>query len=322
MKAGSYDLMNLGILPSGANITPGRIGIADESAFAETFLSKPLTDYAIGWKEDKLEVLLNFIAPPVRTAHRFEYRVVTKNGNAFAMTESDERALYGEFKIVNLPGDVIPDKTISKGLTTVIEKDSEIEGDREAKVALLKRMLLRAEIYRAIALLESGATNSAKTWASTATPDIDVLTAIGSFGDATGIDANRVLYGATAWQKRIGTYAAQDTKNFVPPATLPALAEFLGIDGAMKSSERYQSSSSSKSKIVTTNKVYIFMGHDGASKDDDSTMKRFWTPEQGGGEFATYIDDVTSPKLVKITVCHTSKISKTISTGVQTLTIS
>lgn len=320
----NYNLASLGILPADAALAPGRVALANEGAFGASFMSEPLTQYAAGWKSDdgKLEKLLEFLCPGVKVARRFEYRVAN-NGDLFALIADDQdvRALYGEFATVKSLGSIVNSKTVSKGLTTVIEKDSELPGEREDKVAWLKRLLIKAEIYRAWTLMNAAASNTAKTWGSTATPDIDVIAAVNAYGDAVGIDANRVLFGATAWQKRIGAYAAQDAKNFVPPATLQGVADFCGVDECLKSTERY-TSGTGKARLTSANIVLVFQGQANASLEDPSTAKRFWTPEEGGGEYMTYVDEVTNPKLVKITVAHTSQVALTISTGVQKITVS
>lgn len=321
-----YSLESLGIVESG-KLAPGRVALANEGAFNAAFLSQPLTDYAIGWKteDNKLEELLEFIAPGVRVPRKFEYRV-GNNADAFAAVAdgSDVRSLYGEYKLVKTTAGNTNGKTVSKGLSTVLERDEEREvpNAREGKVAWLKRLLLRAEVIRAVSLLNTAATNSAKTWTGTngSMPDTDLMAAIDAFGDAVGIDANRVLLGSSAWTKRIGAYASKEAKNFVPPATLQGLADFLGVEKVVKSSERY-TTGTGKSKLVTADCAFIFMGMAGATSEDPSTLKRFWTPKEGG-EWVVYVDEKYSDELIKITVAHTSQIALTCSTGVQKLTIS
>lgn len=321
-----YSLESLGIVESG-KLAPGRVALANEGAFNAAFLSQPLTDYAIGWKteDNKLEELLEFIAPGVRVPRKFEYRV-GNNADAFAAVAdgSDVRSLYGEYKLVKTTAGTTNGKTVSKGLSTLLERDEEREvpNAREGKVAWLKRMLLRAEVIRAVSLLNTAATNSAKTWTGSngSLPDTDLMAAIDAFGDAVGIDANRVLLGSSAWTKRIGAYASKEAKNFVPPATLQGLADFLGVEKVVKSSERY-TTGSGKSKLVTADCAFVFMGMAGATSEDPSTLKRFWTPKEGG-EWVVYVDEKYSDELIKITVAHTSQIALTCSTGVQKLTIS
>jgi len=302
--------------------TVGRVCLANEGAFGASFLSRPLTDYAAGWKTEdkKLEDLLEFLAPGVPVAKRFEYRKAN-NGDEFALVEDVERALFGEFKMVKSIGEVVQGKTTSKGLTTVIEKDSELEGDRERKVQWLKKMLIRADIKLAYAALNTAATNTAKTWSSKSTPDSDVLTAIAAFGDAVGIDANRVVYGSTAWTKRLTGLGLQDGAEGRAQyaKTQEELANWFAAD-VLVSRERY-TSGSGKSALATANQVMVFAGEAGGNIDDPSSVKRFYTPKDGG-EWRVYVDEVTMPELVKITVCHDDCIATTISTGVQKLTIS
>ena len=321
-----YSLESLGIVESG-KLAPGRVALANEGAFNAAFLSQPLTDYAIGWKteDNKLEELLEFLAPGVRVPRKFEYHV-GNNADAFAAVAdgSDVRSLYGEYKLVKTTDDTANGKTVSKGFSTVLERDEErdVPNAREGKVAWLKRMLLRAEVIRAMALLNTAATNSAKTWTGSngTLPDTDLMAAVDAFGDAVGIDANRVLLGSSAWTKRIGAYASKEAKNFIPPATLQGLADFLGVEKIFKSSERY-TTGTGKSKLVTADCAFIFMGMAGATSEDPSTLKRFWTPKEGG-EWVVYVDEKYSDELIKITVAHTSQIALTCSTGVQKLTIS
>ena len=314
-----YDLGFLGI---GKSAGIGKVAIANEAALNASFLSEPLSDYATGWKSEdgRIEKELEFFAPGVRVPRKFEY-FTGNNADSFAMVadDADVRALFGEFTVVKTIADTVDSHTVSKGLTTYIEKDSEMPGEREEKVRWLKRLLMKAEEYRGWRLLNTVATNSGKTWGANATPDLDVLKAITDFGDVVGIDANRVMFGSTAWQKRIGCYQAQDTKNFVPPATVAGLGEFLAAD-VMVSKTRY-TSGEGKARIMSANTVLVFQGESGASKDDASTIKRFWTPENGGREYGVYIDE-TSAKLVKITVAHQSQIVATYNKGVQKLTIS
>ena len=312
MNKMGYDLGFLGIAPAGQGGV-GKVALANESAMNASFLSEPLSDYATGWKSDEgqLEAELEFLAPGVRVPRRFEY-FKGNNKDAFAMVAdgADVRSLFGEFAMVKTMDDTVDSHTVSKGFMTIIEKDSEMPGDREDKVRWLKKLLMRAEIYRAWLLLNSASTNTAKTWGSSSTPDKDLMAAITAFGDVVGIDANRVLFGSTAWQTRFGAYQAQETRNFIPPATPDALI----------GKSRY-TSGTGKARIVSANTVLVFQGEKNASKDDPSTIKRFWTPENGGREYGVYVDE-THAKLVKITVAHQSQIAATYGKGVQKLTIS
>ena len=325
-KFGSYNLGVLGI--SDGNVGIGRAVLANEAAFNATFFSQPLTDFAVGYKTDakKVDEILSFYAPKVRTTRKFQYKVAN-NADAFAAIadENDVRALNGQFKTVTTGGDIVDSHTVSKGLSTLVDRDDLEENPNalEEKVAWLMLMLKKADALRAWTILANAATNTAKTWSAAAgTPDQDVLEKIDAAGDALGFNPNRALYGSTAWQKRLLCLGSKNTAGgFAGYSLTPdALAQFLALDKVMVSSERY-TSGSGKSKIVSASLVLLFTGADSASTEDPSNAKTFWSPVMGGGEYAVFKDE-TQAEYVKVTVMHKSQIVLTNSLGLQKLTIS
>lgn len=327
-KTAAYDLRPMGIMPAGAAIQPGQVALANEDVFADTFFSQPLTDYAVGWGDQQrwIRDLLDFIAPPVRTTRRFEYRVAN-NAKAFAAAENDKdiRALYGEFALVEAIGTIQNGRTLSKGLTTIIDKDDEKENPQlvNQKVAWLMEMLLRAEVIRAAALLNASATNKAVTWGGQngTNPDIDLNEMVLAGGNASGMDPNRVLIGGQAWQIRLNALASVNTAGgFQGYGMTPEqLADWLGIDRVEVSRLRYQGTSG-KAPLVPANTVLAFNASQGAMPEDTSNIKRFWSPEFGGDEWAVWVQDKSS-HLKWITVSHKSNIILTSSLGVQKLTV-
>ena len=75
--------------------------------------------------------------------------------------------------------------------------------------------LLRSELRRAITVASAAATNTAKTWDTTAgkDPDQDVLTDLIAAVDDSGVRPNRILYGDVAWNKRLIAHRAQSTSG-------------------------------------------------------------------------------------------------------------
>ena len=322
----NYNLANLGIKPADTALQPGMVALANEGAFQDTFLSKPLTTYAVGYQSEdaKLEKLLNFLAPPVRVSRRFEYRVADDKA-AFAAAEADIdiRSLMGEFALVTAQGTIATGRTLSKGLSTVIDKDDLAENPnlKKEKVAMLKRMLIRAEIIRAFTLLNAAASNTAVNWSSGKDADSDVLAMIAAGGDARGLDPNHVLYDNTAWQKRVGALGASESPaGYAGYSRTPQmLADWLGIDEVAINRLRYQSGSG-KTALTTANIVLAFNADREAGAEDPSNIKRFWSPEQGG-EWAVWEQDKAS-HLTMLTVSHKSNIVLTSSTGIRKLTVS
>ena len=92
------------------------------------------------------------------------------------------------------------------------------------------------------------------------------------------------------------------------------------MDGVRISRERYQSSAAAKSKI-TPDVVLLFFGMDRASTEDPTSVKRFWTPADGGDKFRVFEQQV-SAKMVDITVEYYSNVILTSSVGLRKLTIS
>jgi hypothetical protein len=306
----------------------GGIALANESAFNNTFFSHPLTQYATGVLADlpKLTELLDFIAPAVPAPRRFEFRSHNKK-DGWVTLENDEdvRALGGEFKRMRSTGELIQSKTLHKGLSALIDGD-EIKDDplvEERKVRNITSMLLRAEILRAYKLLAAAATVSSKTWSAAggADADSDLLAALDSGGDEAGVNPNRVLFGMSAWQRRVkGLRALASGAGATASALSPQhLSDWLGLDGALIARERCQLGSEKK-PLISASAVLCFNALDNATGDDPSNVKRFVTNTDGAG-FRVFRREVASD-LVEITVSHRSHIVLTSSAGIQLVTVS
>lgn len=320
----SYNLGLLGISPEATR--RGAIGLANEAAFSHTFLSQPLTTYTVGWlqSQESLLELLEFLAPEVRSARRFEFRKANPK-DAFIACENDEdiRALHGEFKRIKSTGTIVDSKTLHKGLSKLVDAD-EVRDDpmaEETAASVLTLALIRAEVLRAITILNAAATDQEKTWSTGADADLDLIAAVSAGGDAAGLDPNRIMFGRTAWQNRLKGLRALDTAGgFASAGLSPAeLAAWLGIDAAMICKDRYQSGKG-KAALVTNNIVLAYNALSGGAKDDPSNIKRFITPSEEG-QFRVFRREVASD-LIEITVSHYSNIVLTASAGVRKLTIS
>ena len=312
------------IIPAGLALAP-KVAFANENAFADTFLSQPLTEYSVGWRQEhaELEQLLEFLAPKVRAARRFEFRVANSKA-AFAAAENgqDIRALGAEFNVYRETGDIVQGKTLSKGLTKVLDKD-EIHDNpmaEEEAVAEIMSILYRSEIIRAFGVLNAAATNAAKTWSAGTDADSDLIAAISAGGDDAGLNPNRVLFGQTAWQKRVLALRGSEKAGGFASAGLDeaGLAGLLGIDEVMVCKQRYQGGSG-KTALVTNNLVLAYNAQAGAGRNDPSNVKRFVTPT-AGGDFAVFREE--KPATVAVTVAHYSNVVLTSSAGVRKLTIS
>jgi hypothetical protein len=313
-----------GILPNAQDMKPGLICLANEAAFNASFLSEALTAYSVGTVPviADLEAELQFLAPAVQTARRFEYRIAD-NADAF-LTETDDsdiRALGAEFKTVKAFGTKQDSSTLHKGLTKRLDMDQVGEDPlaKESAVMSLKARLIRAEIYRAATLL--GAINSSnKNWATGGNdtdPDTDLPAAILASVLASGVYPNRIAFGPGAWLKRVISLRKTVTAGGFASGGFneTELAAFLGVDTVRRCKTVRTSGANAKASLMGVNKVIGYYADDMAGKDDPSNIKRFTT-----GSWQVFEQQV-GPNTVDITVGHRSRIAVTASLGVFTLDV-
>lgn len=308
------------------NPAPGVVCLANEARFTAAFASEALTSYATSWRDNNdIEATLDFLFPPVQAPRRFEFKKA-ENSEAFLSESDDVRAIGADFKHVEYKGTSVLEKTLNKGLTMRVDLDqvAGLANWREIYTTRLLQRVLRNELRRAIAAASAAATNTAKTWDTTAgkDPDQDILNDLVLAVDDSGVRPNRIMFGDGAWTKRLLAHRAQATAGGYASAdkTLQELAAWLGIERAYVSRERYQSSATAKSKVVT-DIVLSFYAEDGLTPEDPSNTKRFWTPVEGGGKYRVYEQPVSS-KLVDLTVEHYSNCVVTSTVGMRKLTIS
>jgi hypothetical protein len=300
----------------------GQICLANEERFTAAFFSDPLTAYAIGWKDpENIQATLDAIAPPVEVSRRFEFKSA-KNAEEFLSEADDIRAIGSAFKKVEYTGTSVNQKTLNKGLTITLDRDELVPGKEERTVARLIARLNRNDLRRAVAALIASATNTGKTWDSTTgkDPDIDVKADLETGATARGLASNLVVYGATAWTKRLTSYRAQNLAGQSASSTLTPdqVAAFLGVSRVVISNERYQSTSTAKAEILG---AYVLMYYASllADTEDPSNIKQFWTPTESG-RFRVYREE--HAKTIDISVEHYSNIVLPSTLGLRKFTVS
>jgi hypothetical protein len=322
-------------------IRPGQIyALAnDDSRFAETFFSEPLTTFAVGYKDpNDIEGALEFFSPKVIVPGRlFEWKKWS-NAEEFYQETDDVRAIGADFKRVEYTGIDQTGKTLNKGLMMIIDLDQvplQMPGWEQRFVAKLIRRLLRNDLYRSIAILAAAAANTAKNWNSSADPDSDVVQQGVVSADAQGFQFNRVGYGHTAWAQRFLSLRANNNaaKFATAGMTVAELAPILGVDQVYVSRERYQSTKAAKSQVVG-NLVLMFTAMAGQDIEDPSNIKRFVSPppnvmtNTGGADVQrptgaldinVYMRQISAKK-VELTVEHYSNIILTSSLGIEKFT--
>lgn len=305
-----------------------RIAEFNASLIAESFYTQPLTDFAVGWRDVDLDAELEFFAPEVVVPDRFQY-AVADNAEEFLSDTDDTRPLKSDFKDVEYTQTKVDAATRNRGLQITLDVD-QIRGMsnwEEFYVQKLLRRIKRNALRRAVALLSTAATNTAKTWNTVAgvDPDQDVLMELISAADADGIKPNRVGYGDTASGKRQLSHRAQNNAGGYASAALKPdeLAGLLGVESVLFSKSRYTTSATARTQTVG-NLVLMFNAHSGMDTEDPSNIKRFismGSAEDGGGRFQVYSARISAKRHV-IAVGHYELLKLTSLIGMRKLTIS
>lgn len=293
-----------------------KITLANSDAYNAANLSEPLSAYCAGLPiDDGAAELLAFIAPEVKTAKRFEY---TKFGDGIMLVdEDDERAVRGEFKEIDISGDVVNAKLVNHGLTLAIDDDEFFADYEQEAVRILKNRLVANELSRAVAMAKAAAgTLESKTWKSGGgtNPDLDIRKLITSVGDKGGINANRVLIGDAAWTYRLESLlGSQNTASGGQAMfTIDNLRGFVCAEKILTCDKRFETKvkdsdgkAAKEYKAFLANYVLAFNARDDISKFDASTFKRF----VGEDGFKVYVEKKTKRTIV--TVEHYSLLAQT-----------
>ncbi len=310
-------------LDKGGENPPGLVCLANEARFTESTYSQPLTTYVAGYRAPTdIEGILDFAVEPVEAPRRFEFKKAT-NAEEYLSEADDLRAIGADFKRVEYTGASVLEKTQNKGLTMRLDLDQVAQQSdwQERYASRLKERLLRNELRRALAIVLASATNANKVWDSNAKPDNDVREAVLASGDTRGLDANRVLFGSGAWSLRLNALGAMGdvAARSMYAQTAEQLAGFYGVEMVKIARQRFQQTATTKGKVLGDS-VVIFHASPGATLDDPSDFKRFWTPCIDGQKYRVYLHQV-SAKFVDLTVEHYSAIIAT-GVGARTLTVS
>lgn len=316
---------------NGIALDAGRFYAANSSRFVQAYYQEPLTQYAVGFKDElDLDALLEFGAPSVQVPHRFEYSEFP-NVEAFisdANSDDDLRDIGGEFKRVRYTSSKTLARTYNRGLTMRVDVE-EIEGManwREHFTGKLLQRIKRNTARRMYTGIVAASTNTAKTWDTTAgkDPDQDVLTARLAYKTLAGLMPNRAIYTDGAWNKRGIAHRAQNTAGgFASAALSPAEVKTVIMMDAFVSNGVYQSDVATKTGLQGSSEyVLMFMAAPGASRDDPSNFKNFWSPcPMSGQRYAVYVQPF-GVKFYDITVEQYNLVATTSTLGVQRLTIS
>jgi hypothetical protein len=315
--------MSIEVLPKDDGFQAcGMVCAANEARFTASTYSEPLTAFTVGWKDsEQIEEMLNFLAPVIPVAKRFEFKV--SDGEQYFLSETDDmRSIGSAFKRIEFAGESITSRTYNKGLTVRVDHD-DVAGDdwRERYVQLLLQRLLRNELRRAIAALETNAASTSETyvWDSSSNPDSSIRAELEAAAAISGVRPNRIVIGEAAWDIRSDAYDAQNNAGAARAAGLaPAeLARKLFVDEVRIMSARYQNGVVKEN--IIGNRVYAFYTRNDIMKDEPANIKRFVTPVDGGVTFRVYADEHS--KFTDLTVEHYSNVVLTSKDGIRKLVV-
>ena len=297
---------------------------ANEAQFNQNYYSSELTQFAnTSQGNEDIEKALNFAAPIVFTARRFEYKKIA-NDDTFFSESDDIRTVGSSFKHIDFNGETAQAKTFNKGLTIRVDADDIAGGDWEARyVYALKNRLCCNEYRRTIkAFVETikAAQRKAKkqlfepnAWSDEAQPDADIRKAVLTARSEYGFSPNRLLFSEDAWFLRQDCYASQDNAGARIAAELPreALAEKLLVENVQLIKQVHLGL---QGRELEGNEIFAFYAQNGLLKDEPSAVKRFVTPFEDGHLFHVYVEPHT--KYTDITVEHYSNIVVTSGTNI------
>ncbi len=298
-----------------------RVEEFNASLVTESSYQEALTAYAAGFRDAAVETELEFWAPEVPVARRFEYATFDSDEEFLSDGDDDERSVRADFKDVEYTSGKVEASTKNRGLQITLDMD-QLAGRQnweEYYTQKLLRRIKRNSIRRAIALLVAGATTiGTKAWTSGAgkDPDTDVLAELLAAAVASGLLPNRVAYGPTAASLRLLAHRAQTSAGGFASALMneAQLAAMLGVEEVLFSQSRYTSSASTKTHAAIST-VVAFNAMSGADTEDPSNIKRFVSegaPEEGGGRFQVYSQRISAKRHV-IAVGHYELIKLVVS---------
>jgi hypothetical protein len=304
----------------------GHITELNADLLTESTYREALTAYAVGFRQGNYLADLEALAPGVQVARRFDYKAWSNPEAFYSELTDDLRSTGADFKEVEYTKEEVTDKTVNRGLMVCVDLDQVKDNPNweNQYTGMLTTRLILNKLRRAINLISAGATNDAKTWDTTAgkDPDMDVITAIQTAHTAAGVRPNRVAYGPTAWTKRALSHRAQDTAGGFASASMTPeqLAGLLGVELVLRAEARYSTSATAKAEALS-NLVLLYNALTGATVEDSSNVKGFWSPCDNGQQLMVHRWDM-GPKKYCLAVEHYELTKLTSTLGLRKVTVS
>lgn len=310
--------------------TLGHITVANSAQNYAGSLAQDVQGYLAGLPSTDESAMLEALFPGMQTNDFFQFAKADDEAYFTEADDSDIRAIGANFKRVQYRGTTVTDSTVQKGLTMRVDHKSLpkvngqiVPGWENRYAAALRARLIRADIYRGLAVIDAAATNVAITYSAATNPD-GLLRAMVQLGrTATGMLQTHVVCGNASWQGRMDAYEAAARVNTGvanhSDYTPEDLARYLGV-GRVIIQDGVKMTTKGGTKADMLGLVnYSYSANPSPIIDDPSNVKRAFSPVTGGGEWAVAIQENTV--FTDITVWHESKIFIPISTGIRKTTV-
>jgi len=291
-----------GMAVNAGGFNPGT-GIAfNDGLFEGANPSEFLSNYAVRYQDPllaSLEMLGDLLAPPVPTngSQIAQYAVYNFADAFLAMDNSQDivRGIGQDFPTLQNPTKTMASQRIPNvGLGIEVDEDEEkLDPDwQQRKVALLKGIIVRTLFRQKLALAVAGATVVNKTWTYTNTPvdpDLDILDEI----LVAPLKPTGMIYGPTAWSKRLHGYSSQLTAGAIAgqQRKIADLPGWFGVGDVELVLNRVATGGITTSAMVGQY-VLSFISGQNLGRDDFSNLKSFRAPTKTGAPFATYVRQV------------------------------
>jgi hypothetical protein len=255
-------------------------------------LSQVLMNYVTGVEDPEgLDALLESIAPSVPVGSiLFQYLQEDESGEFQQRTLAQlARPTGGEFrKVPIIVGTQANGNCDNIGLVSYIDinQGGLLPAMQQREVQRLRSLIRRSQIADAFTKISNAAFDiGSSNWGSaTSDPDSDVEDMIDVSGNASGIDANTVVFGQGALRKRKRAYRQPARLNGASSAiaTIGDLQDQYLVDRVVNSRARYRTDATTLARILDS-EVFAYQSAPGLSQRDSSNVKRFTYVTEGGG---------------------------------------
>jgi len=295
--------------------------------------SEFLSNYAVRYQDPNAQALDSiraFLAPDVQSSgSQFVQYAVYSFSDAMLSLDNlndDIRGIGADWATMRNPTKIMQVQKIpNRGIAVEVDEDEEkLDPDwQQRKVELIRGILDRNRLRRAIILAVAGATSENLTWTvgaggASTDPDMDIMTEL----DQLALRPSRMIYGPTAWSKRIAAHRAVNTAGGFASAQLTndELAGQFAIEQVMTVRARYNTGGVATAPIVGA-VALAFIAADNLGRDDISNLKTFWAPTKTGQKYASYVRQIGDKRWRVGVECY-DQVELTSTVGLEVFNIS